>query len=170
LDPPVRLWHFEIQRQTLALGEAEAFAARPEGLDRGWQDRSEIPFPAIPRHHLQADQSPQLERSIVSHSATPKHAASDALQRWRAHGRRRAHLQPLSAICRRRLALEDNTAGATRMPVDTLLSNWAYMVMAALAWTLKAWFALRLPETWRWAARYAAENLRPREHVRPGTV
>ena len=46
--------------------------------------------------------------------------------------------------------------GATRMPVDTLLSNWAYMVMAALAWTLKAWFALRLPETGRWAARDAA--------------
>ena len=44
------------------------------------------------------------------------------------------------------------------MPVDTLLSNWAYMVMAALAWTLKAWFALRLPETGRWAARYAAEK------------
>jgi hypothetical protein len=39
--------------------------------------------------------------------------------------------------------------GATRMPVDTLLSNWAYLVMAALAWTLKAWFALRLPETGR---------------------
>jgi hypothetical protein len=48
--------------------------------------------------------------------------------------------------------------GATRMPVDTLLSNWVYMVMAALAWTLKAWFALRLPETGRWAARYAAEK------------
>lgn len=48
--------------------------------------------------------------------------------------------------------------GATRMPVDTLLSNWAYMVMAALAWTLKAWFALRLPETGRWAAQYAAEK------------
>jgi hypothetical protein len=48
--------------------------------------------------------------------------------------------------------------GATRMPVDTLLSNWAYMVMAALAWTLKAWFTLRLPETGRWAARYAAEK------------
>jgi len=47
---------------------------------------------------------------------------------------------------------------ATTMPVDTLLSNWAYMVMAALAWTLKAWFALRLPETGRWAARYAAEK------------
>ena len=48
--------------------------------------------------------------------------------------------------------------GATQMPVDTLVSNWAYMVMAALAGTLKAWFALRLPETWRWAARYAAEK------------
>ena len=32
------------------------------------------------------------------------------------------------------------------------------MVMAALAWTLKAWFALRLPETGRWATRYAAEK------------
>lgn len=48
--------------------------------------------------------------------------------------------------------------GAIRMPVDTLLSNWAYMVMAALAWTLKAWFALRLPTTGRWAARYAVEK------------
>ena len=48
--------------------------------------------------------------------------------------------------------------GAIRMPVDTLLSNWAYMVMAALAWSLKAWFALRLPATDRWAARYVAEN------------
>jgi Transposase DDE domain group 1 len=48
--------------------------------------------------------------------------------------------------------------GATRMPVDTLLSNWAYMVMTALAWTLKAWFALRLPDTGRWALRYAAEK------------
>src|SRR5439155_7926565 len=47
---------------------------------------------------------------------------------------------------------------ATRMPVDTLLSNWAHMVMTALAWTLKAWFALRLPETGRWAARDTAEK------------
>ena len=48
--------------------------------------------------------------------------------------------------------------GAMGMPVDTLMSNWAYMVMAALAWTLKAWFALRLPETGRWTVRYAAEK------------
>jgi hypothetical protein len=31
-------------------------------------------------------------------------------------------------------------------PVDNLLSNWAYMVMAGLAWSLKAWAALLLPE------------------------
>jgi hypothetical protein len=35
-------------------------------------------------------------------------------------------------------------------PVDGLLSNWAYMVMASLAWSLKAWAALMLPETGRW--------------------
>jgi hypothetical protein len=35
-----------------------------------------------------------------------------------------------------------NGLHALRMPVSTLASNWAYMVMASLAWTLKAWFAL----------------------------
>ena len=31
---------------------------------------------------------------------------------------------------------------ALQAPVDNLESNWAYMVMTALAWSLKAWFAL----------------------------
>jgi hypothetical protein len=35
-----------------------------------------------------------------------------------------------------------NGINALRMPVDNLLSNWAYMVIAALAWNLKAWFAM----------------------------
>jgi hypothetical protein len=35
-------------------------------------------------------------------------------------------------------------------PVDNLLSNWAYMVMGSLAWSLKAWAALVLPEEGRW--------------------
>ena len=47
---------------------------------------------------------------------------------------------------------------ALQAPVDNLLSNWAYMVMASLAWTLKAWFALLLPETGRWAAKHALEK------------
>ena len=39
---------------------------------------------------------------------------------------------------------------AMRMPVSTRASNGAHMVMASLAWTLKAWFALLLPEVGRW--------------------
>ena len=31
-------------------------------------------------------------------------------------------------------------------PVDNLVSNWTYMVMTGLAWNLKAWWALTLPE------------------------
>jgi len=31
-------------------------------------------------------------------------------------------------------------------------------VMASLAWTLKAWFALSLPETGRWATKYKSEK------------
>jgi hypothetical protein len=34
---------------------------------------------------------------------------------------------------------------ALTAPVDNLISNWAYMVMTSLAWTLKAWATLLLP-------------------------
>jgi hypothetical protein len=51
-----------------------------------------------------------------------------------------------------------NGVHAMRMPVGTLVSNWAYMVMASLAWTLKAWFALLLPEDGRWGEQYRADK------------
>jgi hypothetical protein len=51
-----------------------------------------------------------------------------------------------------------NGAKALDVPVDNLVSNWAYMVMGSLAWTLKAWFALSLPETGRWAEKHQAEK------------
>jgi hypothetical protein len=35
--------------------------------------------------------------------------------------------------------------GALQAPVDNLVSNWAYMLMTSLAWTLKAWAALLVP-------------------------
>jgi hypothetical protein len=38
-----------------------------------------------------------------------------------------------------------NGVSAMRMPVNDLLSNWAYMVMTALAWNLKAWYGLLVP-------------------------
>jgi len=49
---------------------------------------------------------------------------------------------------------------ALSAPVDNLLSNWAHMVMTALAWNLKAWWALWLPETGRWREKHQAEKHR----------
>ncbi|NIR76730.1 MAG: IS1380 family transposase [Gemmatimonadetes bacterium] len=51
-----------------------------------------------------------------------------------------------------------NGVRALRAPVDNLFSNWAYMVMTGLAWNLKAWWALRLPEKGRWATKHRAEK------------
>ena len=47
---------------------------------------------------------------------------------------------------------------ALTTPVDDLLSNWAYMVMASLAWSLKAWTALMIPVSPRHAAKHKAEK------------
>ena len=47
---------------------------------------------------------------------------------------------------------------ALAMPVGDLVSNWAYMVMASLAWSLKTWAALLLPEQGRWSAKYWDEK------------
>ena len=46
-----------------------------------------------------------------------------------------------------------NGVRAPALPVDNLVSNWAYLVMASPAWTLKAWFAWLLPEEGRWAEK-----------------
>lgn len=47
---------------------------------------------------------------------------------------------------------------ALRAPVDTLESNWAYMVMAGLAWNLKVWFGLLTPVHGRWRKRHETER------------
>jgi hypothetical protein len=47
---------------------------------------------------------------------------------------------------------------ALHAPVNTLLANWAYMVIAALAWSLKAWLALSIPITPRWAKQHRQER------------
>lgn len=50
---------------------------------------------------------------------------------------------------------------ALQAPVNTLESNWAWMVMTSLAWTLKAWWALMLPETpGRWREQHQEEKRR----------
>lgn len=47
---------------------------------------------------------------------------------------------------------------ALEAPVGDLVSNWAYMVMASLAWSLKAWSALMTPVSPRHAAQHEAER------------
>lgn len=47
---------------------------------------------------------------------------------------------------------------ALHSPVDTLESNWAYMVIASLAWTLKSWFALLIPVSGRWREQHEHEK------------
>jgi hypothetical protein len=47
---------------------------------------------------------------------------------------------------------------AMAMPAGDLVSNGAYLVMASLAWSLKAWAALLVPVHPRWAERHGAEK------------
>jgi len=49
---------------------------------------------------------------------------------------------------------------ALHAPVNTLQANWAYMIMAALAWNLKAWIALLVPVSPRWAAAHNEQRRR----------
>ena len=49
---------------------------------------------------------------------------------------------------------------ALHAPVNTLNANWAYMTMASLAWSLKAWCALLLPVNRRWADRHHQQRRR----------
>ena len=52
-----------------------------------------------------------------------------------------------------------NGVRAMRNPLDNLHSNWAYMVMASLAWTLKAWCGLLLPTpAGLWHERHTAQR------------
>lgn len=47
---------------------------------------------------------------------------------------------------------------ALHAPLNTLEANWAYMVIASLAWSIKAWAALLLPVAGRWRERHQTEQ------------
>ena len=49
---------------------------------------------------------------------------------------------------------------ALHAPLNTLNANWTYMVIASLAWTFKAWFALQLPISPRWREHHEADQTR----------
>lgn len=69
----------------------------------------------------------------------------------RAHGR-----------CNQENTIEQQKNGVRSLtaPVDNLVSNWAYMVMASLAWSLKAWAALLLPVEGRCKEKQSEEKRR----------
>jgi hypothetical protein len=47
---------------------------------------------------------------------------------------------------------------ALSAPVDNLESNWAYMQMTSIAWTMKSWMALLLPVWKRWEGQHQEER------------
>ena len=49
---------------------------------------------------------------------------------------------------------------ALTMPLGDLHANWAYAVMASLAWSVKAWAALLLPASGRWQEKHGEEKHR----------
>jgi hypothetical protein len=51
-----------------------------------------------------------------------------------------------------------NGVRALHAPVNELNANWAYMVIASLAWSLKTWFGLLVPVSPRWRAEHEAER------------
>ena len=63
-----------------------------------------------------------------------------------------------------------NGVRALHAPVNTLNANWVYMVMASLAWSLKAWVALTLPIHARWRQRHVAEQLEDGVPHIPGSI
>ena len=62
--------------------------------------------------------------------------------------------------CKQENAIGELKSGvrALHAPVNTLLANWAYMVIASLAWTIKAWYGLLLPVAPRWREKHEAER------------
>ena len=53
---------------------------------------------------------------------------------------------------------QKNGVHALKAPLDNLTSNWAYMVMTSLAWSLKAWSALLVPVQGRWKEKHEREK------------
>ena len=56
------------------------------------------------------------------------------------------------------IAQQKHDVHALTAPLDSLNSNWAYMVIASLAWSLKAWAALLVPVHPRWREQHETQK------------
>jgi hypothetical protein len=60
---------------------------------------------------------------------------------------------------------------ALRVPLYDLLSNWAYMLIAALAWNIKSWFAMMLHRhSDRRVNRHGVSPLLDQHHPHPAMI
>jgi len=62
--------------------------------------------------------------------------------------------------CNQENLIEQHKNGVRSLtaPLDNLESNWAYMVITALAWSLKAWAALLVPVNPHWSEKHEREK------------
>jgi hypothetical protein len=51
-----------------------------------------------------------------------------------------------------------NQCRALHAPVDNLESNWAFMLMTSLSWSLKAWIGLSIPVSGRWESKHKQQR------------
>jgi len=51
-----------------------------------------------------------------------------------------------------------NGTSSLKAPLDNLNSNWAWMVITSLGWTLKSWMGLLLPVSPRWKKKHSAQK------------
>ncbi len=105
--------------------------------------------------YLSNDWNSEPEQIVLAHDRADSPAESPAESAYEepTHG--------ANGRCHQENLIQQLKSGmhALTAPVDNLESNWAYMVMRALAWNLKAWAALMLPEkAGRWQQKHRAEK------------
>ena len=108
---------------------------------QGWKQKGQAPG-GLPRFHSSSCASPL---PLIYHENRP------LIYRERAQAAQRCNQENLIEQLK-------NGVRGLHAPVNTLNANWAYMVMASLAWSLKAWMALMLPVCPRWRDKHLREK------------
>ncbi len=139
-----------------ASGERQAAGGRSprvRGHPPGEGARGRVPLPAgeVPARRIawwwcgRSWRSTRARRS----SSTTRAASSTSPTTGRSRPRRSSS-RPTTAATRRTCCSNSRAACGRCGPGGQPAANWAYMVMGSLAWSLKAWAALMLPEEGRW--------------------
>src|SRR3954464_4957682 len=133
-------------------------AARPRigcdswhpGDGRRWSSVASAMTTSTPVGHCDAGRNEWLESRMMRKVSCPVRRGAD--------GKGPGHRNLASRLPYNLIAQLKSGVHALAAPVDDLVSNWAYMVMASLAWSLKAWGALLVPVSPRHAEAHRAES------------